>query len=301
MAKFRTHYDNLGVSRNADPAVIKAAYKALAQKYHPDRNPNNPDAERIIKIINEAYQVLIDPIRRAEHDRWIDEQERQDEQQDNQKAAKQNQPFYQKDDNKNHRYNNKEINKDNANQEDSDNNESNGSWFGTFFVPTVITLILAKILLSIGVLLGFLGFILSYVVYNICYGYTYDFIKLHKIIKEFFAIIAGIIGVIVFVFSLLFIADIFSKKPKDNAQDDTTINTPQTTTSYQNTKSPNITNNDIATPNINNKPTLNPKIVLAEAQKQYDNAVANINAVWNNLHPSTQEFLRAEQRAINKE
>lgn len=73
--KIRTHYDNLGISRNAQPEVIKAAYKALAQKYHPDKNPNNPDVERIMKIINTAYQVLIDPVRRAEHDRWIDEQE----------------------------------------------------------------------------------------------------------------------------------------------------------------------------------------------------------------------------------
>lgn len=76
MKKIRTHYDNLNVARNAHPEVIKAAYKALAQKYHPDRNPNNPDAERIMKIINTAYQVLSDPIRRAEHDRWIAEQEK---------------------------------------------------------------------------------------------------------------------------------------------------------------------------------------------------------------------------------
>lgn len=76
MAKIRTHYDNLGVARNADVAVIKAAYKVLVQKYHPDRNPNNPDAERIMQLINKAYEVLSDPIKRAEHDRWIDEQEK---------------------------------------------------------------------------------------------------------------------------------------------------------------------------------------------------------------------------------
>ena len=42
MTKVRTHYDNLKVARNAPPEVIRAAYKALAQKYHPDRNSNNP-------------------------------------------------------------------------------------------------------------------------------------------------------------------------------------------------------------------------------------------------------------------
>ncbi|MDO4699604.1 MAG: DnaJ domain-containing protein [Moraxella sp.] len=73
--KFATHYDNLGVAKNAQPEVIKAAYKALAQKYHPDRNPNNPDAQRIMTIINTAYQVLSDPASRAEHDRWIAQQQ----------------------------------------------------------------------------------------------------------------------------------------------------------------------------------------------------------------------------------
>lgn len=86
MAKIRTHYDNLGVVRNADIAVIKAAYKALAQKYHPDRNPDNPDAQRIMQIINKAYEVLSDPIKRAEHDRWIDEQEKNAETNTNQSS-----------------------------------------------------------------------------------------------------------------------------------------------------------------------------------------------------------------------
>lgn len=71
MARIHTHYDNLKVARNAPPEVIRAAYKTLSQKYHPDRNPNKPDAMRIIKIINSAYEVLSDPVKRKEHDDWI--------------------------------------------------------------------------------------------------------------------------------------------------------------------------------------------------------------------------------------
>lgn len=75
MARIHTHYDNLKVARNAPPEVIRAAYKTLSQKYHPDRNPNNPDAVRIIKIINSAYEVLSDPRKRQEHDEWIAREE----------------------------------------------------------------------------------------------------------------------------------------------------------------------------------------------------------------------------------
>jgi DnaJ-class molecular chaperone len=71
MARIHTHYDNLKVARNAPPEVIRAAYKTLSQKYHPDRNPESPDAIRIIQIINSAYEVLSDPIKRQEHDDWI--------------------------------------------------------------------------------------------------------------------------------------------------------------------------------------------------------------------------------------
>ena len=71
MARIYTHYDNLKVARDAPPEVIRAAYKTLSQKYHPDRNPNKPDAMRIIKIINSAYEVLSDPAKRKEHDDWI--------------------------------------------------------------------------------------------------------------------------------------------------------------------------------------------------------------------------------------
>jgi hypothetical protein len=68
-----THYDNLKVTRKAPPEVVRAAYRVLAQRYHPDVNPS-PDAARIMKAINVAYAVLSDPQRRAEHDAWIKDQ-----------------------------------------------------------------------------------------------------------------------------------------------------------------------------------------------------------------------------------
>jgi DnaJ-class molecular chaperone len=76
MANIRTHYDNLRVARNAPDSVIKAAYKALCQTYHPDKfQGSNAEAERIMKLINASYAVLIDPVKRAEHDAWIREKE----------------------------------------------------------------------------------------------------------------------------------------------------------------------------------------------------------------------------------
>ncbi len=71
MARIHTHYDNLKVARNAPPEVIRAAYKTLSQKHHPDRNGNSPNAMRIIQMINAAYEVLSDPAKRKEHDEWI--------------------------------------------------------------------------------------------------------------------------------------------------------------------------------------------------------------------------------------
>jgi len=71
MVPIHTHYDNLKVARNAPPEVIRAAYKTLSQKYHPDRNGNSPEAIRVIQIINSAYAVLSDPEKRREHDEWI--------------------------------------------------------------------------------------------------------------------------------------------------------------------------------------------------------------------------------------
>lgn len=75
MKRVHTHYDNLKVARNAPQEVIRAAYKSLSQKYHPDRNPGNPDASRIMSLINTSYEVLSDPVKRKQHDEWIRQQE----------------------------------------------------------------------------------------------------------------------------------------------------------------------------------------------------------------------------------
>ena len=58
MAEKRDYYEVLGVSRNADAAEIKKAYRKLALQYHPDRNPGDKDAEEKFKEAAEAYDVL---------------------------------------------------------------------------------------------------------------------------------------------------------------------------------------------------------------------------------------------------
>lgn len=75
MEKIRTHYDNLKVQRSAPLEVIRAAYKALAMKHHPDKNSFSEESTRVMKIINASYEVLNDPSKRLAHDRWIAESE----------------------------------------------------------------------------------------------------------------------------------------------------------------------------------------------------------------------------------
>ncbi|MEC8118056.1 MAG: molecular chaperone DnaJ, partial [Pseudomonadota bacterium] len=69
MAK-RDFYEVLGVARDADEAALKSAYRRLAMKYHPDRNPDDPTAEQNFKEVNEAYDVLKDGQKRAAYDRF---------------------------------------------------------------------------------------------------------------------------------------------------------------------------------------------------------------------------------------
>ncbi len=63
-------YDTLGVSRDADDGEIKKAYRKLAMKHHPDRNPGDAVAEQSFKDVNEAYEVLKDGEKRAAYDRF---------------------------------------------------------------------------------------------------------------------------------------------------------------------------------------------------------------------------------------
>jgi len=63
-------YDTLGVNRDADDAELKKAYRKLAMKHHPDRNPNDKTAEQNFKNVNEAYEVLKDGEKRAAYDRF---------------------------------------------------------------------------------------------------------------------------------------------------------------------------------------------------------------------------------------
>ena len=75
LTKFRTHYDNLQISRSASPEVIKAAYRTLSAKYHPDRNRGDARSAEIMSIINSSYAVLSNDDARRQHDAWIKRQE----------------------------------------------------------------------------------------------------------------------------------------------------------------------------------------------------------------------------------
>ena len=69
MAK-RDYYEILSVDKGADESTIKKAYRKIAMKYHPDRNPGDKSAEEKFKEAAEAYEVLSNPDKKARYDRY---------------------------------------------------------------------------------------------------------------------------------------------------------------------------------------------------------------------------------------
>jgi molecular chaperone DnaJ len=70
MASKKDYYDSLGVNRDASDEDIKKAYRKLAMKYHPDRNPDSKEAEEKFKEIKEAYEILSEPEKRRAYDAY---------------------------------------------------------------------------------------------------------------------------------------------------------------------------------------------------------------------------------------
>lgn len=64
------YYETLGVSRDVDEKGLKSAFRKLAMKYHPDKNPGDQKAEAHFKELGEAYEVLKDPQKRSAYDRF---------------------------------------------------------------------------------------------------------------------------------------------------------------------------------------------------------------------------------------
>lgn len=67
---FRDYYEILGVPRTATPKEVKAAFRKLARKHHPDLNPGDPEAERRFKEVNQAHEVISDPEKRRKYDEF---------------------------------------------------------------------------------------------------------------------------------------------------------------------------------------------------------------------------------------
>ena len=68
MSGKRDYYDVLGISKDASEDQIKQSFRSLARKYHPDKNPDDPEAESMFKEIQEAYAILSNPEERRKYD-----------------------------------------------------------------------------------------------------------------------------------------------------------------------------------------------------------------------------------------
>jgi len=80
----KDYYSILGINKSATADEIKKAFRKLAVKFHPDKNPGNKDAEEKFKEINHAYEVLSDPGKRKKYDRYGENWDRIDETQQSQ-------------------------------------------------------------------------------------------------------------------------------------------------------------------------------------------------------------------------
>ena len=70
MAEKRDYYEVLGLKKGASDDEIKKAFRKMAMKYHPDKNPGDKEAEEKFKEVNEAYSVLSDPDKKSKYDRF---------------------------------------------------------------------------------------------------------------------------------------------------------------------------------------------------------------------------------------
>ena len=70
MAEKRDYYEVLGLQKGASEAEIKSAFRKMAMKYHPDRNPDDKEAEEKFKEVNEAYSILSDPDKKSKYDKF---------------------------------------------------------------------------------------------------------------------------------------------------------------------------------------------------------------------------------------